>query len=88
MGRPSQMVKRLTIVYEPYPLVGVITPWNGPLSAPLLDIPAALMAGCALLSKPSEFAPLAWQAAIDGWKQTGAPDVLDVVNGFGETAVG
>jgi acyl-CoA reductase-like NAD-dependent aldehyde dehydrogenase len=45
----------------------------------------ALMAGCAVLSKPSEFAPLAWQAAIDGWKQLGAPDVLDVVNGFGET---
>ncbi len=38
-----------------------------------------------MLSKPSEFAPLAWQAAIDGWKQIGAPDVLDVVNGFGET---
>ena len=81
----ANAVKRLTIVYEPYPLVGVITPWNGPLSAPLLDIPAALMAGCAVLSKPSEFAPLAWQAAIDGWKQIGAPDVLDVVNGFGET---
>ena len=81
----ANAVKRLTIVYEPYPLVGVITPWNGPLSAPLLDIPAALMAGCTVLSKPSEFAPLAWQAAIDGWKQIGAPDVLDVVNGFGET---
>ena len=43
------------------------------------------MAGCAVLSKPSEFAPLAWQAAVDGWKEIGAPDVLDVVNGFGET---
>jgi acyl-CoA reductase-like NAD-dependent aldehyde dehydrogenase len=51
----------------------------------MLDIPAALMAGCAVLSKPSEFAPLAWQAAVDGWKEIGAPHVLDVVNGFGET---
>ena len=86
--RPSgaaNAAKKLTIVYEPYQLVGVITPWNGPLAAPLLDIAAALMAGCAVLSKPSEFAPLAWQAAVDGWKEIGAPDVLHVVNGFGET---
>jgi acyl-CoA reductase-like NAD-dependent aldehyde dehydrogenase len=81
----ANAVKKLTIVYEPHPLVGFITPWNGPLAGPLLDIPAALMAGCAVLSKPSEFAPLAWQAAVDGWKQIGAPDVIDVVNGFGET---
>jgi acyl-CoA reductase-like NAD-dependent aldehyde dehydrogenase len=86
--RPSGVAnaaKKLTIVYEPYQLVGVITPWNGPLAGPLLDISAALMAGCAVLSKPSEFAPLAWQAAVDGWKEIGAPDVLHVANGFGET---
>ena len=55
------------------------------MAGPLLDIPAALMAGSAVLSKPSEFAPLAWQAAVDGWKEIGAPAVLDVVNGLGET---
>jgi acyl-CoA reductase-like NAD-dependent aldehyde dehydrogenase len=81
----ANAAKKLTIAYEPFQLVGVITPWNGPVSTPLLDIPAALMAGCAVLSKPSEFAPLAWQAAADGWKEIGAPDVLHVVNGFGET---
>jgi len=81
----ANAAKKLTIAYEPYALVGVITPWNGPLSVPLFDIPAALMAGCAVLSKPSEFTPLAWQAAVEGWKQIGAPDVLDVVFGFGET---
>ncbi len=81
----ANAAKKLTIVYEPYPLVGMITPWNGPLSVPLLDIPAALMAGCAVLSKPSEFTPLVWQMAVDGWKQIGAPDVLDAVFGFGQT---
>lgn len=81
----ANAAKKLTIVYEPYQLVGVITPWNGPLSVPLLDVPAALMAGCAVLSKPSEIAPLGWQVAVDGWKQIGAPDVLDTVHGFGET---
>jgi acyl-CoA reductase-like NAD-dependent aldehyde dehydrogenase len=81
----ANAAKKLTIAYEPYPLVGVITPWNTPLSMPLLDIPAALMAGCAVLSKPSEVTPLAWRMAVDGWKQIGAPDVLDAVHGFGQT---
>jgi acyl-CoA reductase-like NAD-dependent aldehyde dehydrogenase len=86
--RPSGAVnaaKKLTISYEPYPLVGVITPWNTPLSMPMLDIPPALMAGCAVLSKPSEVTPLAWQMAVDGWREIGAPDVLDAVHGFGAT---
>src|SRR5271163_976007 len=81
----ANAAKKLTIAYEPYPLVGVITPWNGPLSVPLSDIPAALMAGCAVLSKPSEVTPLVWRMAVDGWKQIGAPDVLDAVYGFGQT---
>src|SRR6476661_5422254 len=78
----ANAAKKLTIIYEPYQLVGVITPWNETVSTPLLDIAAALMAGCAVLSKPSEFAPLAWQAAVDGWREVGAPGVLHVVNGF------
>jgi acyl-CoA reductase-like NAD-dependent aldehyde dehydrogenase len=81
----ANAARKLTIAYEPYPLVGVITPWNGPLSIPLFDIPAALMAGCAVLSKPSEVTPLVWRTAVDGWKQIGAPDVLDAVYGFGQT---
>lgn len=81
----TNMAKRLTISYQPYPLVGVITPWNYPLAMPLLDIAPALMAGCAVLSKPSEVTPLAWRVAAAGWKQIGAPDVLDVACGAGET---
>ncbi len=81
----ANAAKKLTIAYEPYPLVGMITPWNGPLSVPLIDIAPALMAGCAVLSKPSEFTPLVWRMAVDGWKQIGAPEVLDAVFGFGET---
>jgi acyl-CoA reductase-like NAD-dependent aldehyde dehydrogenase len=81
----ANAAKKLTITYEPYPLVGVITPWNGPLSVPLLDIPAAMMAGCAVLSKPSEVTPLVWRMAVDGWKEISAPDILDAVFGLGET---
>src|SRR5271166_5457218 len=81
----ANAAKKLTVAYEPYQLVGVITPWNGPLSVPMLDIPAALMAGCAVLSKPSEFTPLCWQLMIAGWREIEAPDVFDAVYGYGET---
>jgi acyl-CoA reductase-like NAD-dependent aldehyde dehydrogenase len=81
----ANAAKKLTVAYEPYQLVGVITPWNGPLSVPMLDIAPALMAGCAVLSKPSELTPLCWQLMIAGWREIGAPDVLAAVYGYGET---
>jgi betaine-aldehyde dehydrogenase len=79
-------VKRLRITYRPYPVVGVITPWNFPLLLALDDAVPALVAGCAVVIKPSEFTPLSTMEAIRGWKEeVGGPDVLDVVNGLGET---
>ncbi|MCB8913436.1 aldehyde dehydrogenase family protein [Rhodococcus rhodochrous] len=72
----------LRIQHAPYPLVGVISPWNGPLSMPMLDVPAALMAGCAVLSKPSDLTPLTWREVVRGWREdVGAPDVLACVPG-------
>jgi acyl-CoA reductase-like NAD-dependent aldehyde dehydrogenase len=41
----------------PYALVGVISPWNFPLTLSLIDAIPALLAGCAVLVKPSEVAP-------------------------------
>lgn len=41
-------------VYAPYPLVGVISPWNFPLALASLDAIPALLAGCAVIVKPSE----------------------------------
>jgi acyl-CoA reductase-like NAD-dependent aldehyde dehydrogenase len=40
-----------------YPLVGVISPWNFPLLLSLIDTIPALLAGCAVVVKPSEIAP-------------------------------
>ncbi|GAA5144412.1 aldehyde dehydrogenase family protein [Pseudonocardia eucalypti] len=77
--------KRLKVHARPYPLVGVITPWNFPLTMPLLDIPFALAAGAAVLSKPSEVTPLAWSEAARGWQEIGAPHVLECVTGLGAT---
>jgi len=42
---------------RPYPLVGVISPWNFPLLLSLIDAIPALVAGCAVIVKPSEIAP-------------------------------
>ena len=41
----------------PYPLVGVIGPWNFPLTLALIDAIPALAAGCAVIVKPSEVTP-------------------------------
>jgi acyl-CoA reductase-like NAD-dependent aldehyde dehydrogenase len=41
----------------PYPLVGVISPWNFPLTLALIDAIPALAAGCAVIVKPSEITP-------------------------------
>ncbi|MEK6328638.1 MAG: aldehyde dehydrogenase family protein, partial [Actinomycetota bacterium] len=79
-------VKRLRIVYRPYPVVGVISPWNFPLILAFDDAIPALVAGCAVVIKPSEFTPLSTMELVRAWKEEiGGPDVLDVVNGTGET---
>jgi len=41
----------------PYQLVGAISPWNFPLTLALIDAIPALMAGCAVIVKPSEITP-------------------------------
>ena len=78
-------IKKLTVHYRPHPVVGVITPWNFPFAMPGLDIPPALAAGCAVLLKPSEVTPLSAVEFVRGWKEVGAPPVLDITTGYGAT---
>src|ERR1039458_5970902 len=42
---------------NPYPLLGVISPWNAPLMLSLIDAIPALIAGCGVIIKPSEVTP-------------------------------
>ncbi len=78
--------KKLKVTYRPYPVVGVISPWNFPLILSLGDAIPALQAGAAVVIKPSEVTPLGLGRIIEAWKnEIGGPDVLDVVNGGGET---
>jgi len=55
----SQTVPSITYRSQlvPYALVGVISPWNFPLTLSLIDTIPALLAGCAVLIKPSEVTP-------------------------------
>ena len=83
---PAGMTKRLRVTYRPYQLVGLITPWNGPIGNPILDVVGALLAGAAVLSKPSEYTPLSWTEAVRGWREEiGAPPILACVTGDGTT---
>jgi len=57
-GQPtSQPTITTSTLLVPYRLVGVISPWNFPLTLSLIDAVPALAAGCAVLVKPSEVTP-------------------------------
>lgn len=82
----SAITKKLRLIRRPHQLVGIITPWNYPLAMPMMDVPGALMAGAAVLTKPSEVTPLAWAEVVRGWnEEIGAPPVLGIATGLGET---
>lgn len=82
---PLFRVKKLTTVFRPYPLVGMIEPWNFPLAMLALDLIPALAAGAAVLLKPSEVTPLAAVELARGFRETGAPPVFELANGYGDT---
>src|SRR4051794_12072879 len=77
--------KKLSVRYRPYPVVGVICPWNFPLLIALVDAIPALAAGAAVVVKPSELTPLATRRAIEGWREIGAPGVFACLTGAGAT---
>lgn len=72
--------------YVPQQLVGIISPWNYPLILSMIDAITALLAGSAVLAKPSEVTPrfiapfMAAVAEVEHLR-----DVLDYVAGDGET---
>ena len=70
----------------PYPLVGVISPWNFPLLLSTIDTIPALLAGCAVIVKPSEITPrfvAPLMTIINTIPQL--RDVLNFVEGAGQT---
>ncbi len=77
---------RATISYHPLGVIGVIGPWNYPLSTPVGSFAYALAAGNAVVWKPSELTPLiALEIEKIAKKTFALPDLLQVVTGAGAT---
>jgi acyl-CoA reductase-like NAD-dependent aldehyde dehydrogenase len=82
--------KKVTVHYEPRGVIGLITPWNFPFILTIGEAVPALMAGNAVVIKPSEWTPLIAKLGCEILQQAfvnaGLPaEILQVVNGYGET---
>lgn len=78
--------KKIVHRYRPLGLIGVIGPWNYPLTNSFGDCIPALAAGNAVIMKPSEVTPLTSLLLEEGLRECGLPEnVLQVATGRGET---
>jgi len=76
------------VIYAPIGVCGLITPWNWPMDAISKKCAPALLAGCTIVLKPSEFAPLSAMLLAEIIDEAGyPPGVFNLVNGLG-TEVG
>ena len=72
------------IALEPIGVVGLITPWNWPMNQVTLKVIPALLAGCTIVLKPSEEAPLSSMLFAEFVHDAGVPaGVFNLVNGDG-----
>ncbi|MBW7920498.1 MAG: aldehyde dehydrogenase family protein [Rubellimicrobium sp.] len=72
------------IAMEPIGVVGLITPWNWPMNQVTLKVIPALLAGCTIVLKPSEQAPLSSLLFAELLDEAGCPPgVFNLVNGDG-----
>lgn len=72
------------IALEPIGVVGLITPWNWPMNQVTLKVIPALLAGCTVVLKPSEQAPLSSLIFAEILNAAGLPrGVFNLVNGDG-----
>lgn len=72
------------IVHEPVGVVAMITPWNWPLNQITCKVAPALAAGCTMVLKPSEIAPVSALIFTEALHQAGVPaGVFNLVNGDG-----
>ena len=80
----EQTVGNSLIVREPIGVVGCITPWNYPLHQIAAKVAPALAAGCTVVVKPSEVAPLNAFVLAEIMDEVGLPaGVFNLVTGFG-----
>lgn len=80
----EERVGNSLVVREPVGVVGAITPWNFPLNQIALKVAPALAAGCTVVLKPSEIAPLNAFVLAEVIHEAGLPKgVFNMVTGFG-----
>jgi aldehyde dehydrogenase (NAD+) len=71
---------------EPYGVVGLIFPWNGPVFNFCAKLAPSLAAGCSSVVKPAEETPLSALVLMRLLAEAGVPDgVVNLVNGYGHT---
>ena len=72
------------ILYEPVGVCALITPWNWPMNQVMLKVAPALAAGCTMVLKPAEQAPLSAMLLVEMTDAAGfPPGVFNLVNGDG-----
>jgi acyl-CoA reductase-like NAD-dependent aldehyde dehydrogenase len=85
-GSVITKTKKGLIAREPYGVIGIISPWNYPFATPATEVLAALVAGNAVLLKPSEFTSLCALELQELLWRAGVPqDIFRVVLGEGAT---
>jgi len=85
-GNLAMKTKAGRILHEPYGVIGIISPWNYPFSIPATETVAALVAGNAVVLKPSELTPLIALELQARLREAGVPDdVFQVLPGEGAT---
>ncbi|MGB7182782.1 MAG: aldehyde dehydrogenase family protein [Burkholderiaceae bacterium] len=76
--------KRARMLREPIGVCGLITPWNWPLNQIAAKVAPALAAGCTVVLKPSEIAPLNALLFAEVMHEAGVPaGVFNLINGDG-----
>ena len=80
----EETIGKALVVKEPVGVVGCITPWNFPLHQVICKIAPALAAGCTVVLKPSEVAPLTAFVLAEIIEDIGLPaGVFNLVTGYG-----
>ena len=85
-GNLAMKTKSGRLIREPYGVIGIISPWNYPFSIPATESLAALVAGNAVVLKPSEFTSLTALELAKLLHQAGVPEeIVHVIPGDGST---
>jgi acyl-CoA reductase-like NAD-dependent aldehyde dehydrogenase len=85
-NNPVAIGKKLVVRYAPIGVVGVIGPWNYPITNNFGDCIPALAAGNSVVLKPSEVTPLSSDLMAEMLRECGLPEgVFTVLHGDGST---